>query len=107
MKTEDLIKLALIAGIAYALYYVVTSLQKAPGVDQATSLIANFYSWLTLPPSMIVNGNIILPGGALVPLALTDVRQNGGGAVVAEYQGHFYMLSPSDANGDWPAMLIQ
>lgn len=105
MKTEDILKLAVFAGIAYLLYQTlgkgITALGTATG-----SAIANFYLWATLPPNMIVNGNVVMPDGSLVALAATDVRQNGN-TVVAEYLGHYYQLSPSDANGNWPATLIQ
>lgn len=104
MRKEDLLQLVIIGGL---LYFLVSYLQKSSFIQTPANVIADFYAWLTLPPSMIVQGNVVLPNGSLVPLSLTDVRQNGANVVVAEYEGHYYQLSPSDANGNWPATLIQ
>lgn len=104
MKTEDIIKLALLGGLAYFVY---TYLQKSSPVQGTASVIADFITWATLPASMVVQGNIAFPDGTLYPLADVNVRQSPTGAVVANYQGHYYQLSPSDANGNWPATLIQ
>ena len=104
MNARDIGTLGLMAGLAYAIYKL------APGFSKATNatadVIANFYTWATLPPAMVVQGNLSFADGSLVPLSMVDVRQQGN-LVVASYAGHFYQLSPSDASGNWPAMLIQ
>lgn len=105
MKTSDLIQLGLFAGAAYVLYQFFT--KQLPKVTQPVAdMIANFYTWATLPPAMVVQGNLAFADGSTVPLSTVDVRQNGD-MVVASYAGHYYQLSPSDANGNWPATLLQ
>ena len=109
MKIETVVELVLIAGIGYVAYQVFGFAKKAGGaaVDATSSAIADFWTWLTLPDYMTVQGNLVFDNGAAVPLASATVKQSPGGAVVASYAGHYYQLSPSDANGNWPATLIQ
>lgn len=104
MKTSDLLKLALLAA---AVYFIYDYLKKSPFTQKPAGWIADFYTWLTLPPALVLNGNLSLPDGSLVPLSSADIRQNGANVVVAEYSGHFYQLQPSDSDGNWPAILIQ
>jgi hypothetical protein len=109
MKANDFINLGFLALGAYVFYKLFGP--KGPGakvVDFIGWVAADFYTWAVLErQNMNLLGNIILPDGSLVPLQNVDIRQAPGGPVVASYGGHFYQLSPADANGNWPAALIQ
>jgi hypothetical protein len=105
MSVKDTLQLAALGIGAYLLYrfYNTASQVAAP----AANAIASFYTWATLPASMVVQGNMVFADGSTVPLAQVDVRQNPNGSVNAAYAGHIYQLAPSDANGNWPATLVQ
>lgn len=113
MGSRDWMTLGIVAGVAYGLYKLVGP--GSPGAKAADAVggaigwvVADFYTWAVLQrQNMNLVGNILLPGGTLVPLQDVDVRQSPAGAVFAEFQGHFYQLSPSDVNGNWPAALVQ
>lgn len=102
MKTEELLKWAVIAGIAYFVY---DALKKNPITKVTADWIADFYLWLTLPGSMELQGEVVLPNGDTFHLSEADIREKGG-VVVAAYGGHFYQLSPHDEDGNWPGVLI-
>lgn len=104
MSVKDTGQLLLLGIGAYLLYKFYGTAQKI--ADPLTSAIANFYAWATLPPSMVVQGNLVFADGSTVPLANVDVRQQGS-LVIANYAGHFYQLAPSDTSGNWPATLVQ
>lgn len=105
MKTETLFQLGLLGGAAYLIYKLSKKLPQV--TEPVANVIADFYTWLTLPAAMTPLGNMQLPDGSLIPIAQVDVRQSPTGNTIAEYDSHFYQLSPSDANGNWPAALIQ
>lgn len=101
---DDAIQLVLLVGAGLAIYYF---LKKSPLLTTPASWIADFYLWATLPAAMVLQGNIVMPDGSLVPLASATVKQNASGDVVALYGGHYYQLFPSDENGNWPSVLVQ
>jgi hypothetical protein len=104
MSVKDTGQLLLLGAGAYLLYRFYSTAQQVAA--PLTSAIANFYAWAALPPNMVVQGNLVFADGSTVPLASVDVRQQGN-VVIANYAGHFYQLSPSDASGNWPATLVQ
>src|SRR5262249_36823077 len=100
---EDLLKWGLIAGVVYVLY---TMLKKSSFTDATSSYLADIWLSLTLPPAMVLQGNIVLPNGTLLPLQNSDVKQAPDGNVYLNLGGTFFMLQPSDANGNWPAVAV-
>jgi len=111
MKTEDILKLALFAGALYVLYQIITGVKNTASgaIDSVSTGLAN--SWLDLFPNplpMGVLGNVVFPNGQMVALSnLAPMQNPSTGQVAVQYGGHVYALSPSDANGNWPATLIQ
>ncbi len=101
MKTEDMINLVIVGGVAYVIYTLLPKFKKDTGA--VADWIAQFYEWATFPPSIVPLGNIVLPGGMLIPLTEVEVRQMPNGGTAALYAGVVYQLSPSDNNGNWPA----
>jgi hypothetical protein len=103
-----------IGGLGYILYKSVSGV--AATAASATSAVSSAIAqaWLSLPlfglpAQMTVLGSVQLPNGALVPLSSlqsgqirTDVSNN----VYANVSGTIYQLSPSNAQGNYPATLI-
>lgn len=106
MKTEEVLKVALLAGVGYALYTFFTRLQQSVGAPVGT-VAATIWSYLH--PTIQPAGNIVLPGGnnTLVPLSQTEVRTDDNHNVYALYDGFLYQLAPSDAQGNWPATAVE
>lgn len=111
MKASELAPWLLLAIGGYVLYRVTSKAADTgkKAVDWTSSQIANL--WLTmfpLPPSMELLGNIIFPGNIKVPLQQLagQVRQDRDGNTFVNYAGMYWQLSPSDANGNWPATPI-
>jgi len=106
MKTGDLVNLATLGIVAYLVYELLPGLKKT--TDQTSDTIAKW--WLALfpnPPAMQVLGNVLFPDGTFVALSsLQPPRSDASGAVFVTYNGHYYQLSPSDANGNWPATQV-
>jgi hypothetical protein len=99
---------AQLVGLGIAAYLLYELLQKTKQVtDPLATAIADFWLWATLPPTMTVQGNLILPDGSLAPLSQATVKQSPDDQVYANYQGHFYQLYPADNNGNWPAVLVK
>lgn len=102
--------LLFLAVLGFALYYLFGKVQQ-----QASNLLAPVSdaiasAWLaaTLPSPMDVLGNVVFPDGSQVAVSALSLRANSQtGAVQVMYSGHIYALSPSDANGNWPAVLVQ
>lgn len=103
-----------IGGVGYVLYKMWGGISSAgSGVTNAvSSAIAN--AWLSLPlvglpPAMQVLGNVKLPSGTLVPLnslSSGQIRTDASNNVYANVSGTIYQLSPSDSQGNYPAMLV-
>jgi hypothetical protein len=103
-------------GVAYILYKSLGAVGAAAStaVSTVSSGIAN--AWLSLPlvglpPTMNVLGNVLLPNGTLVPLNSLqggDIRNDTSNPpnVLANIQGTIYQLSPSNAQGNFPAALV-
>jgi hypothetical protein len=102
-----------VGGVGYLLYKAWGGLSAAgsAATNAVSSAIAN--AWLSLPlvglpPAMQVLGNVKLPDGTLVPLnslSSGQIRQNSND-VYANVSGTIYQLSPSDAQGNYPAAAI-
>ena len=103
---DSITSLATLGLVAYAIYKILPFLQK--GKDETSDTIAKW--WLALfpnPPAMQVLGNVVFPDGTFVALAnLQPPKSDPNGNVFVTYNGHYYQLSPSDANGNWPATLV-
>lgn len=109
MDTQDWVKLGLFGVAAYLIYQLMTTASTAvTGATNAvsTSIADAWVSW-TSEPAMSVSGNMVLPDGSLIPLAAASIKQSPSGLVYAQYGGAYYELSPSDANGNWPATPVQ
>jgi hypothetical protein len=108
MSTEDIIKLGLLGAIAYFVYsYFSSPNNPLTGTNSVASGAANL--WLTLfplPPTMSVQGNLVLAAGSLVPISQVQIKTDSVDNVYALWSGHVYQLQPSDANGNWPATLV-
>ena len=103
-----------LGGVGYLLY------KSFSGVSSTASNIVNTVSsgiadlWLSLPlvglpPAMQVLGSIQLPNGSLVPLSSLQsgqIRTDANNNVYANVSGTIYQLSPSNAQGNYPATLI-
>jgi hypothetical protein len=75
--------------------------------DTVASGIADFWVTLTSGPSMGgVLGNVVFPDGRMSPLAGYPVRTDTQGNVYINTGGVVYQLQPSDAQGNWPAVLV-
>lgn len=98
MKTDSLIGLAVIGG---ALWYLKDKLGGPGGVldNFVASPIADSWLSLTLPGSVNVRGNAILPNGTAVPLNTLYVDDNFQ-IVVA---GRTYTLTGNDGQGNYLA----
>jgi hypothetical protein len=102
-----------IAGVGYLLYRFASKIpQAASAATNAVSQgIANI--WLSLPvvglgSGQTILGNARLPDGTLVPLnnLIGRLRQDDTGNTYANISGTIYQLSPSDAQGNYPAALL-
>jgi len=102
MNTSSIVKWGGLAALAYFLY---SKLQTNVGAPVA-SVLADIWLSLTLPPAMVLQGNILLPDGTLIPLQNSDVKQGPDGNVYLNLGGTFFRLYPSDANGNWPATRV-
>jgi hypothetical protein len=100
-----------VGGVGYVVYKFWTGVPKSAPVQAISSAIADI--WLSLPlvglpPAMQVLGNVKLPDGTLVPLnslSSGQIRQSGSN-VLANVAGTIYQLSPSDAQGNYPAAVL-
>ena len=71
-------------------------------------------SWYAMPQSMnttqrLYFGSALLPSGSLVPLSTLQsgqIRQDANSNVLANVSGSIYQLSPSNAQGNYPATFI-
>jgi hypothetical protein len=104
-----------VAGVGYVLYKLSTKVSTA--VTAATGAVSQGIAnvWLSLPvvglgPSQTILGNAKLPDGTLVPLnsLVGSIRQdqNNPPNTYANVNGNIYQLSPSDAQGNYPAALV-
>lgn len=104
-----------LAGVGYVVYKL------ANKVPAAASAAANALSqgiadvWLSLPvvglgAAQQILGNAKLPDGTLVPLnnLIGNIRQDKSDPpnVYADISGSIYQLSPSDAQGNYPATFV-
>jgi hypothetical protein len=109
VKTSDLL---LLGALGVGLYFLLTkgTAALASAVGTATqplsSGIANFWVSLTQSPSMSTPGNALLPNGTKVPISSLPIGTDAYGNVFTNVGGGVYQLSPSDANGDYPATLV-
>ncbi len=103
-----------LGAIGYVLYKTVS---KVPAVvTSATGAVAQGIAdmWLSLPlvglpANMTVLGSAQLPNGALVPLNSLQsgqIRNDPNSNVLANINGMIYQLSPSNTQGNYPAVLI-
>ena len=97
MKTEDIIKLALLAVGVYWVY------NKFKGAQQALSPVGNAigtaYASIFVPDAPTVRGAVILPDGSSV--ALSSIYVNDQMQFV--YNNRTYTVSGRDANGNYQA----
>ena len=107
-----------VAGVGYVLYKLVNKVPQA--VTAAASAATNAVSqtiantWLSLPviglgQGITILGNMKLPDGTLVPMQslVGNLRQAQDTTdTYASYAGNLYQLSPSDAQGNYPATLL-
>lgn len=102
-----------LAGAAYVVYKFATKIPAAASAatNAVSQGIANV--WLSLPlvglgSSQSILGNAKLPDGTLVPLnsLVGGIRQDSNNNVYANVNGNIYQLSPSDAQGNYPAALM-
>lgn len=103
---RDLINLALLGAGAYVLYQVLAKKIGAVAAP-ATDAIAKLWVSLTEQPPMQVLGDVVMPDGSTVPLSTVPIRGDAQGRVYTNLNGHVYQLQPHDANGNWPAVLVQ
>lgn len=62
---------------------------------------------LTEQPSMgQVPGNVLFPDGLAAALSTYKLYTDTSGGVYVKDRGSTYRLSPSDADGDWPATYV-
>ncbi len=106
MKADTLLNVAVLGIVGFVIVEAIKGLKG--GTDQTSDTIAKW--WLALfpnPPAMQVLGNVIFPDGTYVALQnLQPPKSDANGAVFVTYQGHYYQLSPSDDNGNWPATQV-
>jgi len=106
MKLENLLTIGVVGVVGYLILQAMGGLKK--GTDQASDTLAAW--WLALfpnPPAMQVLGSVVFPDGSVVALSrLQPPKADASGAVFVQYNGHYYQLSPSDQNGNWPATLV-
>lgn len=104
MNAKDTVNLAILAAVGFGLYKL---LNKLPQVTAPLSAgIANLWVSLTGQPPMIVLGSVVFPDGNTAALSSLEVRADASGSAFVKYAGHVYQLQPSDANGNWPAVLV-
>ena len=104
MNTRDLTNLAVL-GIGGVILYAIIK-KGSQAIDYTSSTLADIWLSLTLPPTMQLLGNIVMPDGSLLPLQGADVRLYPNGDTLLQLDGHFYKLSPSNADGNWPATQV-
>jgi hypothetical protein len=103
---RELTNLVLLGVGALVLYQV---LKKKIGDVTApvSDAIAKLWLALTEQPPMQVVGDVVLPDGSTVPLSTLPIRADAQNRVYTNLSGHVYQLQPHDANGNWPAVLVQ
>jgi len=74
--------------------------------------VADVLSWwwmLDDPPGVGSGllGNVVFPNGAQSPLSSYKIKQDKSGSVYINAGSDVYQLQPSDANGNWPAVLVR
>lgn len=114
MKTQDMMQLVLLGGIAYLLYrgfnFAKDKAEEAAGAA-STAIASLWLKLFPLPPKIQLLGSVKFPGNLLVPLqTLSDqgaVRQNPeDGSVYVKYSGYYWKLSPQ-VYGNWPATRVE
>lgn len=107
-----------IGGVGYILYksFAGVASTVAAGAAAATNAVSTGIAdvWLSLPlvglpAQMTVLGNVQLPSGTQVPLSSLQsgqIRTDANNNVYANVSGMIYQLSPSNAQGNYPAILI-
>jgi len=103
-----------LGGVGYLLYKSFSGV--AATASAATNAVSSGIAdvWLSLPlvglpAAMTVLGNVQLPNGSLVPLSSLQsgqIRTDANNNVYANVSGTIYQLSPSNAQGNYPATLI-
>ena|ERR1051325_672230 len=112
MKTTDLLQIGLLGAVAYLLYKGFNFAKDT--ANQATDAVAqkivDWFGLLPAPSTMYRDllGNILFPGNIRVPLSQFSgqVKTDSDGNVFVRYAGFVWQLSPSNANGDWPATRV-
>ena len=107
-----------IGGVGYLLYKSFSGVAStvAAGASAATNALSTGIAdiWLSLPvyglpAQMTVLGSVQLPNGSLVPLSSLQsgqIRTDPNNNVLANVNGMIYQLSPSNAQGNYPAVLV-
>jgi hypothetical protein len=103
---RELTNIALIGVGGFILYKLLKD-QLNKATAPLSDAIAKFWVSLTEQPAMVVQGNVKLPDGTAFPLSTAVVRADAQGHVYTQAAGHVYQLQPHDADGDWPAVLVQ
>jgi hypothetical protein len=111
LLSDALPVLMLAAGVfvVWQLWKGLSGLGQAAGAaaQSTASGIASLWVSLTSGPSMGgVLGNVVFPDGRMSPLAGYAVRTDAQGNVYINTGGTVYQLQPSDAQGNWPAVLV-
>jgi hypothetical protein len=117
MKPREWLGLAVLGGVGYWAYLLLTKATNAAGAaaQSATSGIANAYvgitNWLYGSSAITPTGNVILPNGQKVPLSQLSVTWDSTNNVANfTYLGVPYIIPPNpsggpayDQNGDYHA----
>lgn len=103
-----------LGAVGYLLYKTVVKVPAAVNADTGAVSQGIADIWLSLPlvglpANMQVLGSVQLPNGSLVPLSSLQsgqIRNDPNENVLADINGTIYQLSPSNAQGNYPATLI-
>ena len=108
MNAKDALTLAVVGGLGFFLYRMLSQLPKiaSDATDSASTAIANLWVTLTQQPPMTVLGSVVFPDSNTVAISSLPIRSDGAGNVYTQYNGHVYQLQPSNAQGNWPAIQV-
>ena len=105
MKTRDAV---VYVGLGIAAIWLYQKFKG--GINQAvnavTQPIANSIVSLTSPPPPTPQGSVIFPDGTYIPVS--SIAPNWvGNSLQFQYNGQTFALASHDANGNYPATVVQ